>query len=178
VQSLKPFSPSEKTFILSGEISSKGAELIVEFQLEDPNKLFELPGSFLHGERALPKQDGLWLDTCFEVFLSPTGSSRYYEFNFSLIPAWNVYVFEAYREPQPPHRTEDFILREMRWDKPTNHLVAKLENAKPQQIFEASLTAVLKEKNGNKHYCALTHVGPKADFHRRESFTLLRGEKQ
>ncbi|MBK9323090.1 MAG: hypothetical protein IPM97_09165 [Bdellovibrionaceae bacterium] len=126
----------------------------------------------------MSKQEGLWQSTCFEVFLSPLGHSQYYEFNFALTPAWNVYVFDAYREPQPPRGTADFALKEMHWNKQQSQLTVKLESTTRLPLFQASLTAVLEEKNSKKHYCALTHRGLKPDFHLRESFTLLRGEKK
>ena len=87
-------------------------------------------------------------------------------------------MFDTYREPQPPQSTTDFSLKEMHWDKQLNRLTVKLESTNHLQAFQASLAAVLKEKNDKKHYCALTHSGSKPDFHLRESFTLLRGEKK
>src|SRR5882724_882520 len=42
--------------------------------------------------------DHLWKHTCFEVFVQPSGSRGYYEFNFSPTKQWAVYRFDSYRQ--------------------------------------------------------------------------------
>src|ERR1700755_3260575 len=55
------------------------------------------------GTEGAPGQaDGLWKHTCFEAFIRPSGSSRYFEFNFSPTRQWAVYRFDSYRQGMTP----------------------------------------------------------------------------
>jgi len=171
----------ENSFALEAELqvakANIHAELILEFSLKDPQALFEvpkMPGSWAANQVA--RQDGLWAATCFEAFLQPWGSNQYYEFNFALLPAWNAYLFNAYRQPQPPKATEDFILKTMNWEPAQKSLRVVLENHSGAQKFNVGLTAILLEKSGAKHYLAVAHKGDKPDFHLNESFILQRGQ--
>ncbi|MBI5664577.1 MAG: hypothetical protein HZC49_05775 [Nitrospirae bacterium] len=40
------------------------------------------------------------------------------------------------------------------------------------QVLEAALSAVVKSINGKLSYWALVHPGAKADFHRRDGFSI------
>src|SRR2546423_5310007 len=46
--------------------------------------------------------DHLWKHTCFEMFIQPSGSHGYYEFNFSPTKQWAVYRFDSYRQGMAP----------------------------------------------------------------------------
>ncbi|MFN8792495.1 MAG: hypothetical protein ACK5Y2_13655 [Bdellovibrionales bacterium] len=144
--------------------------LLAQFFIQDLENRLQLPTSFELSGSQVPRADELWKGTCFEVFLQPEGGSSYYEFNFSLKPAWNLYTFERYREPQPPKPSQDFQLRAMKWDK--GILTCDLYTTKEFAGLKFGLTAVLREPSGAVHYLALHHVGTKPDFHRPESFTL------
>jgi hypothetical protein len=173
VQQLRPFQDIESRFSIEADVHAFAANLVFEFQLFDKSGLFEVPPGFevTKAERV----DGLWQSTCFEAFLKPSGADHYYEFNFSLKPAWNAYRFADYREPQPPQPSMDFSLRRIHFDGVTKKLTVEIENKSSHSQFRAGLAAILLEKNGVKHYCALTHAGAKPDFHLHDSFTLLRG---
>jgi hypothetical protein len=41
------------------------------------------------------------------------------------------------------------------------------------QVLEVGISAVLKAKNGEMTYWALSHPGSQPDFHRRDSFSLV-----
>lgn len=172
MQNLIPFQNFSTSIALKGDIQRLGADLRVKFELSDPtHALGSFPRFNLTGSQ-ISRDDGLWNETCFEMFLKPTGQKTYYEFNFSLKPAWNQYVFQDYRIPQPPTQSDTFRLRQMRWD---GHILqVDLYSLTPIANFDASLTAVLKETSGNKHYLALAHKGTRADFHLSESFILNR----
>lgn len=177
VQKLISYTENDKvSFALEADLQLQGTELVLEFSLRDPEGLFEVPktaAAWSSGEVA--RQDGLWQATCFEAFLQASGQKKYYEFNFSLTPAWNAYEFTAYREPQPPKATADFVLRAMSWDPAKKLLSVRLENNSGYGKFQAGLTAILQEKSGAKHYYAVAHKGAKPDFHLPESFILQRG---
>lgn len=162
-------------FSIEADLSLKDADIYVEFKLKNLSGIFDLPTFPVnHVGVVVERLDELWKNTCFEVFLSPEGGEEYYEFNFSLKPAWNVYHFEAYRKPQPPRATEDFVFKNLNWNPTSGRLILQLKNKTPHRSFCVGLAAILQEKSMNKHYCALAHKGDKPDFHLRESFTLLR----
>jgi hypothetical protein len=176
VLNLKAFSEPQVSFSLFADLQIDGAEILIEFVLSDAKNLFGvLPKDITWNGSQIPRLDGLWNATCFEAFLRPAGQDKYYEFNFSLKPGWNAYAFETYREPQPPTATKNFELKSMEWITTTKTLKVILHNKTEYRKFNISLTTILQEKNGNKHYMALAHKGSKPDFHLAESFTLLRG---
>jgi hypothetical protein len=167
---------SKESFLLEAELQLKGSDVYLEFILLDKEGLFEVPKTAASwSEDQVPRHDGLWNATCFEAFLNPVGTTKYYEFNFALNPSWNAYQFENYRTPQPATLTADFVLQGMSWDPLKNRLLVELQNKTPYKQFQVGLTAVLLEKAGVKHYWALAHQGSKPDFHLRESFILQRG---
>lgn len=172
---LYPYTHDDR-FLLEAEFSMKDSSLILEYALTDRAGIFALPATAAvwSGEQ-IPRQDGLWNATCFEAFLQPAGIESYYEFNFSPQPAWQAYFFAGYRVPQPPTPAMDIVIESLEWMPVQNRLIVRLENRGPYRKFQIGLTAILQEKNHNKHYCALAHKGTKPDFHLSESFTLVRG---
>jgi hypothetical protein len=175
VQKLKSYESNDK-FQIESDLQIKGSDLYVEFKISDAQNLFKFPiKNETWTASTVKRENGLWQATCFEMFLMPEGSKRYYEFNFSLKPAWNAYQFETYRHPQPPAPTGDFNFRTMSWDPVGNILKVALNNKSSYRQFHVGLTAILVEKSGAKHYCALTHLGERPDFHIAKSFNLIRG---
>lgn len=170
MRNLIPFQNTAAPAQVQAEIVWLFPNLLVQFFIQDPENRLQLPTSFEAPGPQVPRADELWKETCFEVFLQTEGESSYYEFNFSLKPAWNLYAFECYREPQPPTSSEDFQLRTMKWD--SGVLTCDLHTQKEFSGLRFGLTAVLREPLGSAHYLALHHAGAKPDFHRPESFTL------
>ena len=42
----------------------------------------------------------------------------------------------------------------------------------PEQAIEVGITTVIKDRDSEVSYWALTHQGTEADFHRRDSFII------
>jgi hypothetical protein len=177
MQKLLPFQGT-LPFGIGAEISIYENILSFEYKIDAGAAVAGLPWT---SENWLAEQvrraDQLWATTCFEAFLRPVGQGRYYEFNFSLSPAWNVYEFHSYREPQPPPLSKDFELQSFRWQAKPGLLTIQLLNKSPFREFDVSLTAVVEMKDRSKHYLAQTHAESKPDFHSAKSFTLFRGKK-
>lgn len=171
MKALNSFKNSTSDFRLEGNVTREGASLKLTYKIADLKNLLNLPASFTGYEKTIPRVDGLWNDTCFELFLRPAGKNSYHEFNFSLKPAWNEYFFENYRHPQPPKWCHDISLKKIQWD--GQHLEIELSGLANFDQFEISLTATLKEKSGVMHYMALKHAGTKPDFHHTDSFIPL-----
>lgn len=171
MKTLNSFNNSTTDFKLEAEATLQEKSLLVEYKISDSKNLLNLPPSFSGDEKSIPRADGLWNDTCFELFLRPKDKKSYYEFNFSLKPAWNEYFFESYRHPQPPKQSHDILLKKIQWD--GQFLKIELDGFNPDEKFEISLTAVLKEGSGAIRYMALKHAGAEPDFHHSDSFMSL-----
>lgn len=176
MNTLTPHTSEKVNFDLKADAFVSDSKIIFNFILIDPTNKFEKPeNSQLHIENQIQIESGLWNHTCFEAFLKPVGTEQYYEFNFSFKPAWMVFHFERYRFPQPPTTSHDFQMQSMKWDSTNFKLTVEITNKTKHKKFNIGLTAILEEKTGIKHYCALAHVGSKPDFHLSDSFTLMRG---
>jgi hypothetical protein len=124
-----------------------------------------------------PAED-LWKHTCFEAFIQPIGSRRYFEFNFSPTKQWAVYRFDSYRAGMTPmHMSNppDISIR-----KATDRL--ELQATVPLPVSAAmggagshlkvALTAVVEEHSGRLCYWSVRHPEGKPDFHHPDGFAL------
>jgi hypothetical protein len=164
---LQPFLPLNENLTVEGDIQIIDGKIDLKFEWSDPKEQLELPDD-LELERA----DELWKHTCFEAFLQPEGSNRYYEINISTSGAWNVYEFQDYRRPQPPIATEKANLLSFHLEE--NAFEAFFDFQDSSHVWRCSLTAVIELKDKKKHYFALEHFGDRPDFHLAESFKLRR----
>lgn len=174
MQKLEPFQ-GPLTLGIEAELSLQGPFITIEFQLDLEKQILGLPeSSTIWQPKQVPREDELWKTTCFEAFLNPVGQSLYYEFNFSLKPAWNLYVFDAYRSPQPPKVSEEFSLESLIWQQSHNRIKIQLENKTNFSDFNVGLTAIIEDQDRAKHYFSLKHTEQKPDFHAADSFVLQR----
>ena len=115
----------------------------------------------------------LWESTCFEAFFQIAGSSRYFEANLSPLKAWNIFVFESYRNPQPP--VEYTAVDLLKFDVGANNLTAVFKF--PKEDFKklaVSICAVVKLKTGETSYWSTKHADEKPNFHHFNSFIIER----
>jgi hypothetical protein len=156
---------------ITGNISRKENKLNLDYALN---------GNLLEIEIAPPsdtptRKHELWQETCFEFFLGIKDVPGYWEFNLSPAGHWNVYRFTAYRQGMAEEiafRTFPFIV-EMRGNSLAVSLDVDLDKILlVEQMILVAITTVIKRKNGEISYWALTHQGTEADFHLRESFII------
>jgi hypothetical protein len=117
----------------------------------------------------------LWEQTCFEFFLAPKDSDRYWEFNLSPAGHWNVFSFESYRRDMKEEPAFKSLTPDIRKREDYFRLCLKLDLSRitpPDRTLEVAVSAVIKTVNNETTYWALTHTGLHADFHRRDSFTI------
>jgi hypothetical protein len=118
--------------------------------------------------------DGLWQSTCFEAFVQVAGQMEYWEFNFSPLNAWNIYLFNSYRNPPTPEQSSDFSIGKFFFDGEKLSVEVEPKRKLPKgQILNVGLSAVIQDKNSRKSYWALDH-SEKPDFHWADSFLLKR----
>ena len=121
------------------------------------------------------RRNGLWEETCFELFLAASHFAPYWEFNISPSGHWNVYRFAAYRQgmqEEPAFSSLPFAFQNHS-DSLRVDMEVDLDGIlQADQALEVAVTAVVKHRNGQLTYWALTHRGGLADFHRRDSFIV------
>jgi hypothetical protein len=155
---------------ITGSLTRRGRSVTLRYDLRGEPGALALP----EPEHACRRQ-GLWEDTCLEFFLAPRQSPRYWEFNLSPAGPWNVYAFDGYRQgmreepafaalPGTVHREPACLRLTVEVD------MALILPAAPP--LDLGIAAVLKGQDGERTYWALTHPGPRPDFHRRDAFII------
>ncbi len=141
-------------------------------------KLNSTPSVETTDELGFARYDGLWQNTCFELFLGVDTQAAYREVNLSPAEVWNCYQFDDYRKPDqmPPVQAHDIQLFEIQAQPQKLHAVinvqALLEHYQCQlSDLRLGLSSVLMLKNGQSHFFALQHTGSQADFHRKQDWT-------
>jgi hypothetical protein len=119
------------------------------------------------------RTDGLWKDTCFELFCGRADDGSYVEFNFAPSGQWAAYAFTGYREGMtelacaPPHINctagESMFEMTVTVDLP--------ESLRTVDVL-AGFSAVIADKHGLTAYWALAHPPGKPDFHHKDCFAL------
>ena len=171
--SLKPF-PSAGLpphLEITGEIGRSSNKLSISCALSGP--MAELMVPLLADNRL--RKNGLWEETCFELFLAPVNSDHYWEFNLSTTGHWNVYRFSSCREGMQEETAFTALPFSVQLYSGSLQLSLEIELDKlvPRaQALNINISAVIKTKDGRTTFWALTHPGPQPDFHRRDSFII------
>ena len=121
------------------------------------------------------KQDRLWEDTCFELFLGAADSEEYWEINLSPSGHWNVYRFDRYREGMREETDITSLPFDVRRDPEGLLLTAEIgigEIVPTGKDLAAAVAVVIKTSDGGKSHWATVHPAPRPDFHRRDGFAL------
>lgn len=171
--SLQPF-PSTKSLPnlkIAGNITRNSNQLAICYMLGGDLKeiALALPSN------APSRKHELWEDTCFEFFVGIKDSARYWEFNLSPAGHWNVYRFDAYRQGMQEETA--FTILPFNVQNQANGLALALDVdlnkiVSAEQAIEVGITTVIKHRDGEVTYWALTHRGAEADFHLRDSFIV------
>lgn len=145
----------------------QGGRLCIRYVLEGALGGLNLP------ERAEPERaDGLWENTCFELFLRGSSAEEYCEYNFSPSGRWSAYQFSGYRAgmtnlelPKRPDITLDSSGTRVAME-----VTLDLPDGWRETALDAAFSAVLADKDGSKSYWALSHPPGKPDFHHKHGF--------
>jgi hypothetical protein len=149
-----------------------GASLSCRYTLRGDTARLRLPQAGA-GRRA----DGLWRHTCFEAFVSASGTAGYYEFNFSPALDWAAYRFDDYRTGMSAATLDQPPGLQVRRRRDALELLATVHLAGLAPLRDApalrlALAAVIEENDGRLAYWALWHPPGNPDFHHPEGFTL------
>lgn len=175
MQELKPFQAT-RDLSLHASLKNDGFFIDIGFALQDLKNLVEWNAPAIKAER----RQELWKDTCFELFFSPSGSTNYWELNVSTQGHWNLFRFDSYRSPGYPNLSEETLVQQIDIETKKNKIHIRLPIkvlGLEKSPLDVSIAAILKLKNGETSYWALTHLKEKPDFHIRESFILKLGSE-
>lgn len=133
-----------------------------------------LAGLQLPDPVAPARRDGLWQDTCAELFIAkPGGGDAYLEFNFSPSTAWAAYHFSGYRSgmtaldilaPDITTQVKEGVIKVT--------ATMQLPIAWQSPVLRVGASVVVREKSDNISYWAIAHPPGKPDFHHRDCFAL------
>ncbi|MEH1915053.1 DOMON-like domain-containing protein [Nostoc sp.] len=171
--SLQPF-PSTESFPhlkITGNISRNANQLTICYNLIGDLKKIAIA---FPSNAPLRKYE-LWEDTCFEFFLGIKNSVRYWEFNLSPAGYWNVYRFDGYRQGMQEETAFEKLPFNVQNQVDSLALALDVDLNKivlANQGIEIGITTVIKHRDGEITYWALTHQGVEADFHLRDSFIV------
>jgi len=172
--SLQPFASTKplSNLKITGNIARRANQLGIRCTLFGDNlkEVIVAPPSDIP-----ERKHELWKDTCFEFFLGIKDSERYWEFNLSPAGHWNVYRFDGYRQGMQEETA--FIRLPFSVQNQSEGLAFALDVdlgkiVSADQALKIAITAVIKHRDGEVTYWALTHRGAEADFHQRDSFIV------
>ncbi|MHC5825372.1 MAG: DOMON-like domain-containing protein, partial [Nostoc sp.] len=155
-----------------------GNKLVIRYMLESDLKeivLAKPTGSIAPPSNAQSRKHKLWEDTCFEFFLGIKDYQRYWEFNLSPAGDWNVYRFDGYREGMQEETAFTTVPFSVENKADGLGLALEVDLGKiisANQEIKVAITTVIKHRDGEVTYWALTHQGAEADFHLRDSFII------
>ncbi|MBG1268842.1 DOMON-like domain-containing protein [Nostoc sp. WHI] len=168
---LFPSTKSLPNLKIAGNIARNSNQLAIRYMLEGDLKEIAIAPPL----NTPLRKDELWEDTCFEFFLSIKDSQLYWEFNLSPAGHWNVYRFDGYREGMQEETTFTTLPFSVHNQADGLALALDVDLDKiisPEQAIEIGITTVIKHRNDEATYWALTHQGAEADFHLRDSFIV------
>ncbi len=171
--SLQPFSSTSPLpdVKITGNIVRRDRRLAIGYALQ--GNLAELA---IPAPTDVPvRKNELWQETCFEFFLGIKNSERYWEFNLSPAGHWNVYRFAAYRQGMQEEMAFKSLPFSVQNQSGALRLTLELDLdqiIQADQTLEVAISAVIKLRDGQVSYWALSHRSSEADFHQRDSFIV------
>lgn len=144
----------------------------LEFRLVVAGVGYLVPGEAACGPE---RRDGLWRQTCAELFVGVVGRCGYLEWNLSPSGHWNLYRFEGYRaDGRPETAISDGSPRVDRSEQELI-IIAALPLA-PLGLadlpLEVGVSAVMESATGDLSHWAWHHPAARPDFHDRRGFVL------
>lgn len=170
---LQPFSPLSPplTIRITGHINRRRGHLAIRYDLRGDLAELVIPAPAARPAR----RHGLWEATCFEFFLGVKDAPQYWEFNLSPAGHWNIYRFARYRQGMAEETAFTSLPLNLRRHPDSLEVALELDVGSilaADQPLRVGIAAVIQLADGGLTYWALTHPGPEADFHRRDSFLV------
>jgi hypothetical protein len=158
-------------FNISGTAVRQDHIMSLTYHLLGPIRDIEVPPPKDSPSRRI----GLWENTCFEFFIGPKDSPRYWEVNLSPSGDWNVFRFKTYRQGLFEEMAFSSLPFMVRVQPDLLRLVLEFDLSKiftADEALRMAVSVVLKTGTGEITMWALTHPGPEADFHHKDGFII------
>lgn len=123
--------------------------------------------------RSPARRDGLWKQTCFELFIGQ--DDGYSEFNFSPSSQWAAYRFESYRAGMTPLAMSPPIIKtSAQAAQYSLHAEVSIDGIAALDLrpVKIGISAVFKSIYGETEFWALAHPDGAPDFHDAGCFKL------
>ncbi|WP_392478001.1 DOMON-like domain-containing protein [Nostoc sp. C110] len=175
---LFPSTKSLPNLKIAGNISRNGNQFAIHYMLEGYLKEIALAkptGGIAQPSNTSLRKHELWQETCFEFFLGIKNSQQYWEFNLSPSGHWNVYRLDGYRQGMQEETAFENLPFNVQNQSDSLAIALNVDLDKiisMEQAIEVAITSVIKDRDGEVTYWALTHRGTEADFHLRDSFII------
>jgi hypothetical protein len=156
---LVPFRENAPFTNITGQMERQSARLSISFTIPKTTAI-TWPNLASVSER----KSGLWTSTCFECFIGKAGCDTYYECNVSPAGHWQVFRFNAYR--QPP-LTESELISVNRITNLEQSCGFSIDVHDPQFVtseWRISPACVIEDASV-LHYYADHHPNGQPDFH-------------
>ena len=153
------------------ELERRGSTVRFSYRLTGDLSQLAIPR-----HRQSHRVDRLWEHTCFEAFVAPGSTLRYFELNFSPSTQWAAYEFDGYREGMRPltfAKPPAIVVAKAAGELSVTASVALGAFADAAWPWRIGLTAVVEDRAGGRAYFALEHPREKPDFHDAAGFTAL-----
>ena len=118
------------------------------------------------------RADELWLDSCFELFISHPHKNEYWEINISPSTEWNIYHFTSYKEDM---RVSNIIstptIKSYRYEheyKLSFETIIQKENF--DKLLLINLCVILLDKKGVRNFYSMDRREGSPNFHDRACF--------
>ena len=171
-----PGTPDERVNGIEVRVTAGSGTLRLRYRLHGDLRRIRVPPASRAG-----RADGLWVHTCFEVFVHAGTAPRYLELNFSPSGQWAAYRFSGYRDggqtfelEEPPRiavRCEGGAGRDGVLELEASVRFAMLTSTVGRKLH-LGLCAVVEDDAGGLSYWALRHAAGRPDFHHPETFAL------
>lgn len=166
--SLRPYF-EEKEISADAEIKLGAGILSIRYAFSGAQFILEN-----NEKKIMQRQDYLYENTCFELFLKPKNAEHYYEYHFALTGALNAYSLTHYRSSLTKFNEDSFVgIKNELINEKSLIATVPLPGSKNAEDYEINITAVYKA-NGRTQYYALSHGSEKADFHDFKQFSELK----
>ncbi|MFN5128617.1 MAG: DOMON-like domain-containing protein [Sphingomonadaceae bacterium] len=143
-------------------------EVTLTYRVSGETGALEIPA------RSTPHRiDGLWKNTCFELFIGNFEDENYLEYNFSSSRQWAAYQFAGYRSDRVELETKAPIITVAQdADALTLTATIALPDTWRERSLRVGISAVMATKSGDISYWAVTHPPGKPDFHHKDCFAV------
>ena len=156
---------------IEGNISRINNQLNIQYILKGDLSAIVIP----QDNKTYLRQYDLWEHTCFEFFLKLKGTNEYWEFNLSPSRNWNVFHFLDYRLNIVEEKAFNSLTFNVSQDQESLSIEINFNLdilGIVEQGLDIAITSVVKNKDGQLSYWALTHPPMQADFHHQDGFII------